>query len=177
VKGTCIVGIAHKGVVWMGCDSMASGEYLKSTMLAPKVVRTGDMLIGICGTVRGRDIIEYTTPPERAEAMASDREYVVRAYVPTLRQSLRDAGYLSVEDGVESHDCQLLVAYRGRMYVVGGDFYVMEHKEWSIGSGSEYALGSLFSTTGEPQKRIKTALQAACEFSPSCAPPFVIEKL
>jgi ATP-dependent protease HslVU (ClpYQ) peptidase subunit len=177
LKGTCIVGIVHNGAVWLGCDSMASGEYVKSTMVAPKVFRCGDMLIGLCGTVRGRDIIEFMVPPERAEAMTCDREYIVRSFVPALRQSLRDAGYLTVDDGVETFDCLLLIAYRSRLFMVGDDFYVMEHKEWSVGSGSEYALGSLFSTSGDPQKRIRTALQAACEFSPSCGPPFVLEKL
>jgi ATP-dependent protease HslVU (ClpYQ) peptidase subunit len=177
VKGTCIVGIAHKGVVWMGCDSMASDGRAKMRMLAPKVVRTGDLLVGVCGSLRVRDTVEYVALPERGEAMKDDREYLVRSYVPHLRAALKDAGVLATDDGLDEVDSNMLLAYRKRLYSLYDDFSLLEHAEWAVGSGSEYALGSLFSTSGDPAKRIKTALQAACEFSPSCGPPFVLEKL
>lgn len=177
MKGTCIVGIAHKGVVWMGCDSMASGEYVKAAIREPKVFRTGEMLIGVCGTVRVRDVVEFTAPPERTESITNDREYLVRSYIPALRAAFRDAGTLSTDDGVEEFGGAMLLAYRGALYEMCYEFSLMERAEWAVGSGSEYALGSLFSTSGDPQKRIRTALQAACEFSPSCGPPLVIEKL
>lgn len=177
MKGTCIVGIAHKGAVFMGCDSMASTDYHKARMLAPKIFRVGDMLIGVCGSLRVRDVVETVTLPPRAESDTNDRDYLVRYYVSALRAAMKDAGVLATEDGVDDFNGSMLIAYRGKLYHLHSDFALLEHNEWATGSGGEYALGSLFSTSGEPQKRIKTALQAACEFSPSCGPPFVIEKL
>lgn len=177
MKGTCIVGIAHKGTVWMGCDSMASSAYLKLALKEPKIFRNGDMLFGVCGTVRIRDVIEFTTPPERGESMTSDREYLVRSYAPTLRNAMKDAGILETVDGIDEWGGAMLIGYRGKLYSMEGDFALMEQKEWATGSGCEYALGSLFSTSGEPQKRIKTALMAACEYSPSCGPPLLVAKL
>jgi ATP-dependent protease HslVU (ClpYQ) peptidase subunit len=177
VKGTCIVGIAHKGVVWMGCDSMASTDYHKARMRAPKIFRVGDMLVGVCGSLRARDVVETVALPSRAESETNDRDYLVRSYIPALRTAMKDAGVLSTDDGVDDFNGGMLVGYRGRVYQVFADFALMEHAEWATGSGGEYALGSLFSTSGDPAKRIKTALQAACEFSPSCGPPFVVEKL
>lgn len=177
MKGTCIVGIVHGASVWIGCDSMASGEYVKAPLVAPKVFRVGDMLIGVCGTVRGRDVIEFAGTPDRPESMTGDREYLIRTYVPHLRQAMKESGMLSIDDGIEEYYGAMLIGYRERLYVLDSDFSIMEHERWAVGSGSEYALGSLFSTTGDPQKRIRQALNAAVEFSPTCGPPFHIEKL
>lgn len=176
MKGTCIVGIVHNGNVWMGCDSMASSEYVKSEMRAPKIFRSGEMLIGVCGALRVRDVVEFITANERGEGVVNDRAFLIQNYVPALRSGLKDAGVLDTDEG-DAFDGGMLIGYRGRLFQLYSDFALMEHERWAVGSGSEYALGSLFSTSGEPQKRIKTALQAACEFSPSCGPPFVIEKL
>lgn len=177
MKGTCIVGIAHKGGVWMGCDSMASTDYHKARMRAPKIFRVGDMLVGVCGALRVRDVVEAMSMPARSEADANDRDFLVRSFIPALRTALKDAGTLTTDDGIDDFEGGMLIGYRTRLYQLFADFALMEHAEWATGSGGEYALGSLFSTSGEPQKRIKTALSAACEFSPSCGPPFVIEKL
>jgi ATP-dependent protease HslVU (ClpYQ) peptidase subunit len=176
LKGTCIVGIVHGGNVWMGCDSMASSDYVKAEMRVPKIFRVGEMLIGVCGSLRVRDIVEFVPLPARLESDTNDRGYLVTSYVPQLRNALKEAGVLDADE-VDSFDGGMLIAYRGRLFQVYSDFAIMEQERWAVGSGSDYALGSLFSTSGDPQKRIKTALQAACEFSPSCAPPFHIEKL
>jgi ATP-dependent protease HslVU (ClpYQ) peptidase subunit len=176
MKGTCIVGVVHGGHVWMGCDSMASSEYIKTEMRVPKVFRVGEMLVGVCGSLRVRDIVEFVSLPARLESETSDRAFLVTQYIPTLRSSLKDAGVLDSEE-VDAFDGGMLIGYRGRLYQLYADFAVMEQERWAIGSGSDFALGSLYSSTGEPKARIKKALEAACEFSPSCAPPFVIERL
>lgn len=174
--GTCIVGIVHGKDVWMGCDSMASDERAKVQMLAPKIMRVGDMLIGVCGALRIRDVVEFVTMPERTESV-SDREYIVRSYIPALRNALREAGTLTTEDGLEEYYGDMLIAYRAKLYSLCEDFALLEHSHWATGSGGMYAMGALYATKGEPRTRIKTALQAACEYSPSCGPPFHIEKL
>jgi ATP-dependent protease HslVU (ClpYQ) peptidase subunit len=176
VRGTCIVGIVHGSNVWMGCDSMAANEFVKADMRVPKVFRVGEMLVGVCGSLRVRDIVEFIALPARLESETSDRAFLVTSYIPQLRVSLKEAGVLDSEEA-DAFDGGMLMGYRGKLYQLYSDFAIMEHERWAVGSGSEFALGSLYSSTGEPQKRIKTALQAACEFSPSCAPPFVIEKL
>lgn len=175
-KGTCIVGIACKNVVHMGCDSMASIGDAKMPMIAPKIVRVGDLLVGICGAVRVRDVVEYTTPPDRSE-IVGDREFLVRSYIPQLRAALKDAGALTSEDGTECMDADIMIGYRGTLYTLLGDFCLLSAGAWAVGSGSEYALGSLYSTSGDPAKRIRKALQAASEYSRSCGPPYHMFKL
>jgi ATP-dependent protease HslVU (ClpYQ) peptidase subunit len=43
----------------------------------------------------------------------------------------------------------------------------------SVGSGSEYALGSLYATSAwaDGKKRVRTAIEAAVKYSPSCMGP------
>lgn len=176
MKGTCIVGVVHGASVWVGCDSMASDGSSKHALAVPKVFRVGDMLLGVCGGIRLRDVIEFVVPPERAEGV-TDREYLIRSYVPQLRATFKESGVLLTEDGLDEFGGAVLIAYRGKLYELDCDFAVMEHECWATGSGSEYALGAMFATTGDPKKRITTALEAACEYSPTCAPPFHIEKL
>ena len=45
-----------------------------------------------------------------------------------------------------------------------GDWGLVEIDHTAIGSGSQYALGSLHSTSGHPIDRIQTAIDAAIEY-------------
>ena len=77
---------------------------------------------------------------------------------------------------------QILVAFRGRLFVVQCDFQVCERSERydAIGCGADYALGSLFETDGRkmnPRSRLKRALQCAEKFSAGVRGPFTILKL
>lgn len=181
MHGTCIVGIVHKRNVWMGCDSMVSSESYKFTYAERKLFRVGeDVLFGIAGWPRIKDVIEYgVAPPERPEN-CGPREYIVKHLVPALRAAISEAGAMGKDENTDDVSASLLVAYDGRLFTIEGGFTVFTVKDtWCIGSGAEYALGSLHATRAinDPAKRIRLALEAAAHYSPSVAPPFHIEKL
>ena len=71
---------------------------------------------------------------------------------------------------------KLLVAWADCMVVVEGDYeavYPPKSVDFTaIGSGTPYALGSLFSTQGDTRQRLETALSAAAKFSGIVKPPF-----
>lgn len=182
-RGTCIVGIASKGSVMLGADTLVSDQWSKFSMKQSKLVRlTDDVLLGCCGSVRLRDILACDVSPSPAGKSEHDpHRYIVSVVVPEIRDKLKAGGCLGSDNGIEQIDAMMLLAYRGCLFMVDSDLQVSQPAAgyWAVGSGSEYALGSLFSTRGvrEPKKRITLALQAASEFSPSVAPPFVYERL
>jgi ATP-dependent protease HslVU (ClpYQ) peptidase subunit len=69
----------------------------------------------------------------------------------------------------------MLVAYRGRLYELQGNFQLVESDEKfaSVGSGSTLALGSFDATRSVwgAKKRIIKALEASTK-NAGCAPPF-----
>ncbi len=64
---TCIVGLVHEGVVYMGGDSAAtSSAYLNQTILATeKVFRNGEFLIGAAGSERASLLLRHSLSPPR----------------------------------------------------------------------------------------------------------------
>lgn len=180
-KGTCIVGIEDGDTVWIGADTLCSNEEHKFNIGQCKIVRLGDeMLLGAAGSVRVHNILHNEVqPPPRAESEQSDLRYIVNQLVPEMRDKLAKGGTLRQEDGVEEVDANVLIGYRGGLYVLWENLAVARPTLGfhAIGSGSLYALGSLHSTrtVRDPRKRLRMALEAASEFCPSVGGEPVIE--
>lgn len=71
-----------------------------------------------------------------------------------------------------------MLACEGRLFVVWSWYDITEHEEMAVGSGREYALGSLHTSAKHwtcPRKRITMALEAACAFDTGCGAPFFME--
>ena len=181
-QGTCIVAVKDRGVVHFGADSLVSSEYNKFTSAQTKLVRLGDLLVGVCGSIRVYNVVACdVTPPTRTDNKSSDYRYIVSSLVPELRERLRAAGALMTENGFDSIEAHLLIGYRGNIYWIDDEFQVIQPDAdyWAAGSGREYALGSLYSsrTLGDPRQRIQLALEAASAFVPSVAAPYVFESI
>ncbi len=73
----------------------------------------------------------------------------------------------------------LIGTSEGRLYELLTDFQMSEIEDYtSVGSGSPYALGSLYTTRRwkNQEKRIMIALKAACVYDTCSGPPYVIEE-
>ncbi len=162
---TCIVAVTDNKKVWMGADSAATGPGLdRWTMNTPKVWSKGPFVFGVAGNPSVAQKMRSSFNPELANL--DPYSYISGKFVEQLESLLGDDG----------RDSLLLVGYQGRIFeiVMPQNYLVMEPKEnyASIGSGAPFALGALRASRGNPERRIKLALDAACTHNAGCAPPY-----
>ena len=110
-----------------------------------------------------------------------DRAFLVSELVPAIRDGLvkldaagKDTNPFGGGSGDVTFQGAMLVAYRGKLYQLEGNFQLVEGAEdfASVGCGSALALGSFASTkkVRNPRKRVLAALEASTK-NAGCAPP------
>lgn len=183
---TCIIGLEHKGKVWIGGDGVA---FLENSLglrhrLDPKVFTVQEVLFGFTSSFRLGQLLRFSLaiPPQAAEC--DDFEYLCTDFINAVRECLKIGGFATLADN-EEEDQQgerggfFLIGYKGRLYNIQNDYQVgIPRLPFdALGCGEDYALGSLLTTQGQkigPQKRITLAFTAATYFSAAVAPPFSI---
>ena len=180
---TCIVGLEHKGIVWLGGDSAGTDGALNRVIIKdPKVFLRGDVGIGfgVCGSPKVMDAVAHAIELPKQQG-GEDRAFLVGELVPALRAGLEKLDCV-VKDPVHGtyFEGSMLVAYRGVLYELEANFQLIHGSEGyaSVGSGSALALGSLAATTDikDPKKRLLKALNVATK-NAGVAPPFVLLKV
>ncbi len=175
---TCIVGLTDKGRVYMGGDSAGAAGYSLVVRADPKVFRNGPFRIGYTSSFRMGQLLRFKLdPPPHHPADMDDFRYMSTAFIDEVREVLKEGGYAKVDNNQEEGGA-FLVAYRGQLYEIGGDFQVGQPLDpfAAVGCGFEIALGAMYATDGYgPEDRIRTALAAAQRFSAGVREPFLIE--
>lgn len=173
---TCIVGVVKGNTVYLGGDRAATdGELNRTIIKTPKVFLKGDVGFGVCGLPKVMDALQHGTELP-TQSGGDDKEFLVGTLVPAIREGLKrlDCTADHPEYGTCFHGA-MLVAYRGALYDLQGNFQLVEAASGyaSVGSGSKLALGSLASTkkVGNARKRVLMALEASTG-NAGCAPPF-----
>lgn len=173
---TCIVGLQHKGKVWIGGDSLGVGEDIKQQRADPKVFhRGGEFLFGYTSSYRMGSLLRFTFDPPPCQGKDHER-YMNTAFIESLRECFKTHGYMSKEAEAERGG-RFLAGFRGTLYTIDTDFQVGTYMDGygSVGCGEKFALGSLCSTPKvAPRKRVLTALEAAAKFSTGVGGPFVV---
>ncbi len=179
---TCIVGIEHKGSVWLGGDSAATDGGLNRTIIKdPKVFQKGEIGFGVCGSPKVMDALAHGIEYPVQEG-GEDRAFLVGTLVPAIREGLvkldaagKDNSPFGGGADIVFHG-EVLLAYRGVLYRLQGNFQLIKGSEGyaSVGSGAKLALGSLHGSKGNPKSRILAALKAATDGNAGVAPPFVV---
>jgi len=177
---TCVVGIALNGKIYMGADSCSSDVSEKYGRKDAKVFESHDMLLGYSGSWRFGNLFRFKFDPPAQRSDKEDFEFLVTDWVDALRTVCKSEGYTKIEDNEESFDGSALIGYKGKLYVLEGDWNIGEpNMDYAaIGSGSAVALGALYasvkaSKSMTPKARIEAALEAASEYAVGVAPPFV----
>ena len=173
---TCIVGLVHEGVVYIGGDSAGVGGMSLTVRADEKVFQNGEFLMGFTTSFRMGQLLRYSLKPPRRHPDDDIHQYMVVDFVNAVRGCLKAGGYASKEDEVESGGT-FLVGYAGHLFTVDSDYQVgiPEDGYAAVGSGQDIAQGSLFATQGqEPRQRVLTALQAAERFNAGVRGPFHI---
>ncbi|WP_422661698.1 hypothetical protein ACK8P5_26615 (plasmid) [Paenibacillus sp. EC2-1] len=178
---TCIVGLVHDGVTYIGGDSLGSNGYSKTVRKDKKVFHLkdiGNAVMGYTSSFRMGQLLMYGTGLiDRRDANDVDHEYLVTKFVPKVINLFEHGGYSKNDSGRKSAGTFLL-GYKDQLYKIDSDYQVGEALEGfdACGSGEDFALGSLYSTKDneDPVERIRLALQAAANFSVGVAGPFYI---
>jgi hypothetical protein len=198
---TCIVGLVDGNDVWMGGDSAGwSEDHILMPLGNPKVFRViarapeekqalQDLhfLIGYTSSYRMGQLLHYTLGDilgrELPLPTAGDDlfGYMATTFVTGVQYCLGRGGYQK-EDNKQISGGTFLVGTRGRLFMIGDEYQVVESQAGyhACGSGRPLALGSLFTSGSigwEPDKRILLALDAAAEFTGYVRGPHTIEVL
>lgn len=172
---TCICGIAERGAVYLGADSIAVGGYLMELRTTPKVFRHGPFVIGCAGSLRASDVIRYRFAPNAPPPKFDLHRYMATDFVDAMRDVLKSHGIMVVENGAEETPTEFVVGLRGRLFTIDDDLQVGESTRGftAVGCGRDLALGALYALqSGDPRARITTALRAAQAFSAGVRAPF-----
>jgi hypothetical protein len=171
---TCIVGVAHQGVVYLGGDSAGIAGRNLDIRADPKVFRVGEFVMGFTDSFRMGQLLQHAfVPPPLVEGQELHR-YMVTAFVDALRTMFKDKGFARDDNGTESAGT-FLVGVRGRLFAVCSDYQVGENAFGfdAVGCGEAPAKGALFATSRlSPYARLTRALKAAEQFNTGVRGPF-----
>lgn len=172
---TVIVGLVHKGTVYIGGDSAGVGGYDLCVRADPKVFVNGPYLFGFTSSFRMGQLIRYAlTPPEPHGDLY---RFMVTDFVDAIRDCLKAGGFAK-KNSEQEEGGYFLTGVHGRLFKVEEDYQVAEALDGydATGCGESVALGALYATKGRmsPTRRVETALRAAERFNAGVRGPFAV---
>ena len=166
---TVIVAVKDKQTnqIYMAGDRMASTDSTKIKLAEPKVFMKAGYLMGYAGTMSGSKVY-HNFMPTWANDIQDINGFMQSGFLKELKSFYEEWDI----DTSNEAELSLLIAVGGNIYehhASDMSMTLLEDGIASIGSGSEYALGSLYVTPGLPAgDRAKIAVDAANYFSPFC---------
>lgn len=176
---TCIVGLEHKGSVYIGGDSAAVAGWTIKPVTEPKVFRNGNVLIGYTSSFRMGQILQYDLHLLPDEENQDDQRYLVTKFIPSVRECLKNGGYTKIDNNQESGGW-FLVGYHGKLFKVCADFQITRTSLGfdAVGAGEDFALGALARMKiTNPKDAITKALEISAFLCGAVRPPYYVEKL
>lgn len=174
---TCIVGIEHKGTVWIGADSAGTNGRMDQRIRADKkVFIKGEFIIGFCGSFRAGQLLTCNLDVLPQPDGVDDFTFLVNEFTAAVKKCLSPLK----EDDPESAHPNFLFGYRGKLYGIEGDYQISKSEDEfdSVGSGSDIAIGALHASKGDGiKKRILRALEASAKNNAAVRPPFHVMSL
>jgi ATP-dependent protease HslVU (ClpYQ) peptidase subunit len=166
---TCIAAIIKDGKAYMAGERAVSDDAQMARLDISKIWKTGDYLIGYCGTLEGQIIQNNFKPP----AVEGNVDKFMRGKFLESLKLFYDKWGMPRE---KESGLTLLICVKGKMFEHETETLTMisyDSHYHSIGSGSAYALGSLHATQNykDPKRRLNQALDAAIMYSPHCLYP------
>lgn len=175
---TCIAALVQNNIVYMGGDSAGIGNLDLTVRADPKVFINRHVIIGFTGSFRFGQVMHYHFEPPTPNPLESDMQYMVRRFIPAMRDILKEHGSARVDNNQEQGGL-CLVGHSGQLYCIDYDYQVGEPLDnfAAIGCGAQIAHGALFATrrVKDPWKRLATALEASERFSAGVRGPFIYE--
>jgi len=181
---SCIIGVVNKNKVYMACDSQYTTSTVKfySSNDYNKVFRSGEFLIGICGSPRMISLLRFQLNVKTQLSEQSDLEYMNTTFIENVRGLFLNKGFVgSFQDGTQKGGV-FLVGYRGRIYRVADDFQILslDGNIFGVGSGSEFALPAFSALDGLAMKtkdKLRIAVLSAEKYDPYSGGDIHIEEM
>lgn len=177
---TCIVGLKTENSLIIGGDHAVNDGDRVHIMGPPKVFKRGRFVIGYCGSLRIGQLIEHSLTIPPGISKKGPLKYLITDFANAMRNCLNMAGAARKDKEEEEQENRFIVGVEGRLFEIDESYAVCELTDGmvAIGSGVEFALGSLHSTVGEdPKIRVEKALAAAAYYCPTVSEPFTIFKM
>ena len=168
---TCIVGISDGKSVYIGGDRAISDGDVILSMSRPKVGVRGDWIYGYAGDIGIGQLIEVIDLP-----IVGDKDDPYLLILNEIIYTLHER----IDNFIKNDEPQaeFLIGCKGRLFELNTEAWgIAEVQESAIGSGSQYALGSLYTTYPlytDIHTRTKLALESAITYSPTCQGPIDI---
>lgn len=190
---TCIVAIKTDDNIYMGWDSSAiRGDTNLRTSLSKVFKVAGgrkgsDCLVGYTDSFRMGQIIEHHHPfggPAHCKDQEAALEYMIRGFIPSLREVLKERGYARVVNN-EEFGGEVMVGFQEYLFCIDKDFQVGIPFEnfFAIGAGDISALACLATLKSEgkllkdPSLSIRTALEIAGKYNSNVSEPYFMKAL
>lgn len=135
--------------------------------------------IGTVGTLRDANVVgvkdELISYKDILQNKDVDLEYVISKVVPELIETLQASSRVTEKNGVLSTDSAFMFCTPKRIFIIEGDFSVIEAEDGyaAIGCGDEKVYGYLSNceifetlTRKEAEKLATDAIQKACDKDP-----------
>jgi ATP-dependent protease HslVU (ClpYQ) peptidase subunit len=181
VKKNKKIAIAADSNYSVGSLNIKSG-YLKDRS---KIIQHGDTFFGLVGATAHEHVIADLLKRYKSKLSFNSEHEIFRSYL-AMHDILTQEYYLRTDDEestqeYESSQIDGLIANPKGIFGIYTWREVYEYEKfWAIGSGRNFALGSLFSTFDElsdAQLIAEKAVQAACEFDDGCELPIKVHTL
>lgn len=178
---TCIVVFADKDEIVLGGDSAAVDGNSSFSRTEGKIFKKSkNCYMGFAGSFRAGQLAQYAFKlPSHPEKM-TDHEYLCTNFIKNLKAAFKQNDF-TVDD--DDNSVSFIVVYNGVIYEIDSDFQVgiPLQKYYAIGSGAEYAMGSLHTSHNlvgvKPTTKVEAALEAASTFCTGVQAPFKIIKI
>lgn len=169
---TCIVAVANEKGYYMAGDRGASDSNIILPLAHAKVWRTGQYLFGYYGSMDGEKVMYNFNPP--APKPKDIDKFMLNDFTKALKEFYDEHFVFATQD--KDAEFGMIIAINGYLYEHDAGTMSMTRfntNHLSVGSGSEYAYGSLHSTQtwSDGKKRARVAVEAATTYSTSCMGP------
>jgi ATP-dependent protease HslVU (ClpYQ) peptidase subunit len=181
---TTLAAIQGPSWVVVGYDSQVSeadGRKYELPANAGKCFEVGGYVLGVAGDFRAINILAHNfRPPDAGKNSGEELDkFMTTKFVPALKKCFDDNFY--GKDG--EHGSLVLVVVNATAYEIGGNYDCLRDSRglYSLGSGSDYALGALFALDSSRRRTVKNAqemmaiaLEIAASLDPGTSEPTVV---
>lgn len=180
-----VVAVKKAGKIVIAADTLYSFGNIKVTPTylskRSKIYHFGNSYIGLTGASAHDNVLPHLFEKHKKDISLDNLENIFETYLK-LHPILKDEYYLNSyeedDNTYEPSKVEGLITNPNGIFGIYARREVYEfEKFWAIGSGEEYALGSLFSTydlIDTPEEIAELAVKASCEFDDGCGLPLEI---